>query len=218
MKVDLHVHASERSQCAQSGEEQMIQSAIACGLDGLAFTDHHNLVPLGRLEALNHTYAPFRVFGGVEITVDEGEDLLVLGVHHAALESRDWPYPALYDFVRERGGFLILAHPFRFRGTIGLDLERFPPDAIEVRSKNTPVDGEVRICRTAERFGIHLICNSDAHQAKHVGMYYSHLKREPQDERELLGILRAGQYACYDLETAEVIDYDVESRPQPCQV
>jgi histidinol phosphatase-like PHP family hydrolase len=67
MKTDLHVHAKERSACGQSSEEEMIQAALACGLDGLAFTDHHRLVSPARLEELNRAYASFRVFCGIEI-------------------------------------------------------------------------------------------------------------------------------------------------------
>ena len=44
MKIDLHVHARERSACAKEGEESQIRAAIAAGLDGIAFTDHHLLV------------------------------------------------------------------------------------------------------------------------------------------------------------------------------
>jgi predicted metal-dependent phosphoesterase TrpH len=217
VKIDLHVHASERSRCALAGEEEMIQAAIARGIDGLAFTDHHSLVPLARLRDLNRTYAPFRIFGGVEISVGEGEDLLVLGANDLALESRDWTYPALYDFVRGREGFLILAHPFRFRDTIGLDLEQFPPDAIEVRSNNTPAADDAKIRHTAERFSIRLICSSDAHRTEHVGMYHSQLTRMPQDERDMLAILRAGHYTCHSLETAMPINHGIEPCSQRCQ-
>jgi predicted metal-dependent phosphoesterase TrpH len=218
MKIDLHVHASERSRCARAGEEEMIQAAIARGLDGLAFTDHHSLVPSGRLEDLNRKYAPFRVFGGVEVSVEEEEDLLVLGVYDLALESRDWAYPALHAFVRQWGGLLILANPFRFHDTIALDLEQCPPDAIELRSKNTRADDEAKICRTAEAHGIRLICTSDAHRAKHVGLYYSHLNRTPCNERELVDILRAGHYTCHGMATVTATNRAIEVQPQPCQV
>ncbi|MBE9507716.1 MAG: PHP domain-containing protein, partial [Chloroflexi bacterium] len=111
MKIDLHVHAKERSDCAIDGEEEIIRAAIAYGLGGLAFTDHQRLVPPERLAELNRRYAPFRVFGGIEITLLDGEDMLVLGVHDRELEARDWNYQDLFGFVREQNGFLALAHP-----------------------------------------------------------------------------------------------------------
>jgi predicted metal-dependent phosphoesterase TrpH len=174
----------------------MIQAAIARGLDGLAFTDHHCLVPAGRLAELNRKYAPFRIFGGVEVSVVGGEDVLVLGTRDPALESRNWSYSDLFTFVRARAGFLILAHPFRFNDTIQVDIEHHPPDAMELCSKNVRASDEPRIREVIERYGLRPLCNSDAHRAVDVGLYHSQLGRTPWDERELLEVLRAGDYMC----------------------
>ena len=200
MKIDLHVHASERSPCSSSGEEDMIQAAMAYGLDGLVFTDHHRLVPPERLQDLNRKYAPFRVFSGIEITVIEKEDVLVLGIQDPALESRRWTYRELFAVARQRNGFLALAHPFRYHNTINIDIETYPPDAIEIHSKNTGVCDEPQIRATLERLGMFPICNSDAHSAEHVGIYYNQLAYTPQDEQELLSILKAGDYTCHGME------------------
>ena len=72
-KVDLHVHTSERSPCAIASEDEQIRAAIAAGLDAIFITDHHRLVPVEQLDALNRTFAPFRIFGGIEVT-SQGED------------------------------------------------------------------------------------------------------------------------------------------------
>jgi histidinol phosphatase-like PHP family hydrolase len=197
MKIDLHVHAKERSPCSRSGEEEMIRAAIGFGLDGLAFTDHQRFVPLDRLDGLNRAYAPFRVFGAIEIAVTEGEDVLVLGVHDSALETRRWSYSELFAFVRERGGFLVLAHPFRYRDRIDIDVVRYPPDAIEVHSKNIGVGDEPRIRAVLTQHGLRPLYNSDAHLAEHVGVYYNRLARAPRDDAELVEILRTGDYTCH---------------------
>jgi histidinol phosphatase-like PHP family hydrolase len=199
VKIDLHVHTKERSTCGRSGEEEMVQAAIAFGLDGLAFTDHHRLVPLDRLEELNREYAPFRVFGGIEISVTEGEDVLVLGIRDPMLETRRWPYPKLFAFVRKRGGFLVLAHPFRYHARIDIDIEAYPPDAIEVHSKNTGACDESQIRAVLTRLGLSPLHNSDAHVAEHVGIYYNRLARVPRNERELIEILRMCDYTCHGM-------------------
>ena len=79
MRIDLHVHSSQRSGCARSTEAEQIAAARRRGLDALAFTDHHRLVPPEHLERLNDLHAPFRIFSGIEIEVAE-EHLVVLGV------------------------------------------------------------------------------------------------------------------------------------------
>jgi hypothetical protein len=145
---------------------------------------------------LNRKYAPFRVFGGIEITLGEGEDVLIWGVHELALETQDWAYPDLVAFVRERGGFLAIAHPFRFHDSVAVDIEAHPPDAIEVCSIHIGAGDGQRIRAIQEWLGLQPLCNSDAHRAEHVGIYHNRLARAPQDERDLLEILKTGAYAC----------------------
>lgn len=175
IKLDLHVHASERSGCSVSGEETMIQAAQRAGLDALAFTDHHRLVPSTRLIELNEKFAPFRVYSGIEITSREGEDCLVYGIQDPILEDRYWRYDELVGFVRQKHGFIVLAHPFRFASTIRVDLSAYPPDGVEVRSQNTPREREDDIRRIAEELGVALLVNSDAHSSAAIGRYYNEI-------------------------------------------
>jgi histidinol phosphatase-like PHP family hydrolase len=195
VKIDLHVHSKERSVCGRASEEEQIRAAIDSGLDAIVFTDHHRLISSERLRQLNEKYAPFRIFGGVEIAAD-GEDVLVLGVHDPELENLAWSYPALHAFVRARGGFIALAHPFRWHSDVTLEFERFVPDAIEVRSINTPPGAEGRIRDIASRLGIPVLCNSDAHNTGPLGMYFNALERPPADEQDLVALLRSGQFSC----------------------
>lgn len=174
MKIDLHVHAKERSACAVVGEEAQIQAAIASGLDAIAFTDHHRLVPAERLLQLNQRYAPFKIFSGIEITADE-EDWLVLGLSDPVLERLDWHYPDLAVFVRRLGGFIALAHPFRYADFIQVNINSLPPDGIEVRSVNTRGEREGEIRKIAARLHLAALQNSDAHTVTPIGRYYNEL-------------------------------------------
>ena len=195
MKIDLHVHCQERSSCGKASEEAQVQAAIAAGLDAIVFTDHHRLVPLERLEALNQQYAPFRIFGGIEIS-SQGEDFLVLGLRHPELESPDWSYPALYQFVRQHGGYIAMAHPFRYRANIELDIDQYIPDAIEARSPNTPADQEIHIREIAARLGMPVLFNSDAHTTERLGTYYLELNDCPCDEKVLIASLKSRRFQC----------------------
>jgi hypothetical protein len=152
------------------------------------------------LEELNRKYAPFCVFGGIEIAVTEGEDMLVLGIRDSVLETRKWSYAELFAFVRERGGFVILAHPFRYHDEITIDIETYPPDAIELHSRNTGACDAPQILAILEHLKLPPLYNSDAHHADHIGIYYNRLVRVPRDEREPIEILRAGDYTCHGME------------------
>ncbi len=189
MKIDLHVHCSERSSCAVSDAESQIRAALENGLDALAFTDHFRLVPPDELMALNERFAPFRVYSGIEITADK-EDWLVFGIQDPKIERRLWTYPDLWNFVRERQGVMILAHPFRWEPLIHVDLETYPPDGVEVRSHNTPVEREEEIIRLACQHGLALFQNSDSHHGM-IGQFYNELPGNPVDEIGLLESLRA---------------------------
>ncbi len=192
MNIDLHVHCRERSNCGRASESEIIEAARRAGLDGLAFTDHDRLMPPGRLEALNRQYAPFRIFGGVEVSL-AGEHIVVLGVQDSALESMDWEYESLWHFVREQGGFMTLAHPFRFHNSINVPIERFPPDAIEVYSINTAVRNEARIREIAGKLGIRLLSDSDSHTTATVGMFYNQVTPPVKTDETLLEALRNEQ-------------------------
>ena len=205
MKIDLHVHSSERSTCARSREEEQIQAAIACGLDAMVFTDHGRLVPQTHLDALNQKYAPFRIFGGIEVTVEEREDVLVLGIHDPALESQKWPYPELHAFVRRHGGWLAIAHPFRYRPTIDVDLEHYPPDALEGCSMNIPSVKQPPIHALAARLGIPVVSNSDAHVTQSLGVAYNCLEGIAADDAALVHLLRTGAFNCVCTLTLESI-------------
>lgn len=193
MKIDLHVHSSERSGCATATDEAMIRAAIAAGLDGFFFTDHHRFIPPEKLLPLNQQFAPFRIFRGIEITC-AGEDFLILGVPDPDLERDDWQYPDLHRFVRERNGFIVLAHPFRYRKIIAVDCENYRPDAIEIYSANTPVDERDHIHELAAKWNIPTLSNSDAHSTERLGSYFNILDETPSTESAILDLLRAGRF------------------------
>ena len=196
LKIDLHVHTSELSLCGKSPAAMMIESAIAHNLDALVLTDHDRLQPPAQLQALKQRYAPFRIYGGVEVTVG-GEHILVLGIQDPVLEAGDWRYPELHRFVRAWGGFLALAHPYRYHDTIELELDTYPPDAIEGYSWNTPAAYLERITALAQRLGVPLLADSDAHHVERFGYYYNLVHACPPDEAGLLETLRAGNFRCY---------------------
>ena len=188
MKIDLHVHTAERSACATVNEENQIRAAIQKGIDGIAITDHDRLVPRERLLALNKQFAPFKIFTGIEVSSDDLH-WVVLGIHDPTLESLTWHYPDLLAFVRSRGGFILLAHPFRYKPILQVDLDAYPPDGIESESINTPANRQSDIRTLAGRLGLMEIHNSDGHHAGGVGRYHNLLPRAAADDRELVAVL-----------------------------
>jgi len=196
MKIDLHVHSYERSGCASSSEKDQIEAAIAKGLGGIAFTDHNSQRSQFHISLLNEKYAPFKIFTGVEIDLkDSTEHVLVLGVPdmESACEYR-WTYAELHTFVRERDGFIAMAHLYRYENQVRSNVYDFAPDALEIQSgniikRNTPI-----IRALADKLGVNTIVASDAHVTDNVGMFYVELHNTVQTDADLIRELNSGRY------------------------
>jgi len=208
MKIDLHVHTSERSPCGNAPTVTQIRAAIAAGLDAIVLTDHKKLAPVKDIREWNNQFTPFRIFNGIELCVED-EDFLVLGIHDKILENQDWSFAELHAFVRSRGGGLILAHPFRYKSHIAVDLKKYPIDAMEIYSCNTPPSAAEDIFTLAEELNIPVVCNSDAHSIEQLGTYHNELLKTPRDEQELVAILQEKQFIGMANLPEETIKYNI---------
>jgi len=192
MKIDLHVHSRERSACSRASLAEMVAAAIAVGLDGIAVTDHERLVPAEELAELNRRHAPFRIFRGIERHIPE--DVVVLGVDDPELETAN-DYGQLVGLARRHGGYVILAHPYRYGDAVAMPVDEFPPDAVELHSLNTGAEDEPRILALAGRLGARAIVASDAHDTANVGAYHLELARRVGTDAELVAELRRGAFS-----------------------
>jgi predicted metal-dependent phosphoesterase TrpH len=195
MKIDLHVHCSERSGCAHSTEEEQIKTAIGKGLDAIAFTDHFKFISPERQAELNRKYAPFRIFRGIEVTLTGyQEDFLIFGMESLSLEEDGWIYPKLHAFVRQNNGYMVMAHPFRYNPEISPEILGLLPDAIEVRTMNTPAVAEQRILDVAAKYKLKMMWNSDAHVKEWLGSFFNVIdgkQQLPATDKGLPAFLRA---------------------------
>jgi predicted metal-dependent phosphoesterase TrpH len=195
--LDLHCHTRERSGCSLVGEEALIRKAVRLGLAGIAFTDHHRLPPPGRLEELNRRHHPFRVFTGIEISIlmaENWQDFLVIGLAEPALEQAEWNYAQLREFVREKGGWMAWAHPFRYNPVLPQIIKDDPPDALEMYSSNIRPALAPRIEALAREWGCQVIGASDAHLLGEVGYSAILMSQPAASEAELVALLKKGAF------------------------
>lgn len=185
MKVDLHIHLKTHMRDTTTFAAEHAQAAKAAGLDALAFTEHHRFLPLEELEALRQEHAPFVIYDGIEVTCHT-TDVLVYDFRHKDLERRWRDYKSLREFVHSAGGVVCIAHPFRKGRPLPDEVREYPPDAIELLSRNTPPPAFAQILAFACEFGIPLLCNSDAHKARHIGGYYNIVSTLPAKVADLL--------------------------------
>ena len=109
MLIDLHNHTWPRSHDSVLDPRDLVERAKAAGLDGLSLTEHDALWPEAEAAALAEEFG-IAVIPGCEVSTDEGHVLTwgmekyVFGMHRT---------PRLAEHVNERGGAMVLAHPYR---------------------------------------------------------------------------------------------------------
>ena len=141
MLIDLHAHTSGISRCCRVPAPEVLRRAKEVGLDGIVLTNHYtkSYIGDGDVRAFAEEYLReyaytaacgeeigCKVFFGIEVSTElyRNVHMLVYGVDESFLRA----HPALYDYsqeelcraVKEYGGVLVQAHPFR-NGTQVLD-------------------------------------------------------------------------------------------------
>jgi predicted metal-dependent phosphoesterase TrpH len=166
-RYDLHLH-TEVSPCSRSSPDDIVEAALNRNLDGVAVTDHDTVTGA---RAVADTAPPeLEVIVGAEITTSQG--------HLLALDVQETPDPEIapldaIEFVRDRGGISVLAHPFdRLRQTYGnkLDAIAGAVDGVEVKNSRCLLSRyNRRAHRFAEEHGLSMTGGSDGHFPHEVG-------------------------------------------------
>ena len=134
MLIDLHAHTRGISKCCRRSAEEVVSEAKQIGLDGIVLTNHYqkNYVSDGDYAAFLKRYKEefhhtrqcgeaigCKVFFGIEVTAERYPNVhfLIYGVDEDFIDR----YPLLFDYaqeelyrtVKENGGILLQAHPYR---------------------------------------------------------------------------------------------------------
>lgn len=196
-RFDLHLHSFYSSDAAASPEE-LIASARARGLSGIAITDHdtceaHAYLREAGLERKDGLpVEDFLVVPGVEVSTADGH-LLCIGTLLPPLHGQ--PAAAVVRAIHDMGGVAVPAHPYdRWRSGIRPEvLDSLEIGAIEVfnaavssRSYNE------QALRYAQRRGLSMTASSDAHHASAVGVSCTSFDLEEFSVAGLLAALRKG--------------------------
>lgn len=194
MRVDIHVHTSRHSNCGVSSPEEMIQAAIASGLDALVFTEHDYMWTQEELSSLQGSYPEIKLFQGIEVSLSIDEHMVVIGVPDA---GHFYPFmsPAeLRATVRSHGGAAILAHPFRWTPNVRADILEAGFDAIEIYSNSIRNYMQAPIRDLQAKMNLPLVALSDGHHTSHLGLYALDLARPAEDEKDLALLIAAGEF------------------------
>ena len=209
--VDLHIHTTAGSADSNLRPPALRQRALALGLQGVTITEHFRV--WNALEAADLAAGTaLAVFRGMEWNTDLGH-ILVVGVEAYRPEIRR--AVDLRRYVRDRGGLMIAAHPFRHafdpipalwkaHKATDLSLESgcgHPifelVDAVEVLNGACTDRENDFTARVAARLGLPGVGGSDAHYAEDVGRAITLFDHPVRSEQELVATLRTG---CFRVE------------------
>ncbi len=175
LTLDLHVHTNY-SHDGRASIEEIIESAIAEKLDGIAICDHDTMN--GSSAARKYVAdneLDLIIIQGIEVSTSEGH-LIVLGVEEGIEKGLSAEETIIIARQREKekeGTVVIIApHPFHpFRHSIGNFCVHPYIDAIEIyNSRYFTGVANALARRTAARNNITVVAGSDAHSADCVGL------------------------------------------------
>lgn len=195
MKIDMHLHTSEYSACASSSIKEQLHAAFENGIEAVFITDHMKLFPEEQLLKYRKKYPELRIFQGIEVTVQDSgwEDFIVLGIHDPYINGDKWRYRDLYNYVRKNNGYLIHAHPYRYSNKIACDTANYPPDAVEIMSSNLTLSSISSRINYAKKLNCLKVVNSDSHDIRNTGRFYTEIQGWYDYEEDILNALREGK-------------------------
>ncbi|MFO0753151.1 MAG: CehA/McbA family metallohydrolase [Thermodesulfovibrionales bacterium] len=198
-KIDLHNH-SFYSEDSSLDPEEAVQRAVELGLHGIAFTEHNSFRASEPVEALKEKYrGTIRIFRGAEYNAEEGH-ILVFGIRDDITDAVDLYAPAreIIRVVKERGGVVIVPHPFREWSLLRADIGSLNGIcAVEAYNGHNNRTENRKALEAAHSLQLPTTGGSDSHCIDEVGSCYTEFFGEVTYEN-FLDMLREGRYRGFD--------------------
>lgn len=211
INIDLHVHTSFGSPCAELHDPETLPSNMGKNLmHGIVITEHNVMWPLERIKRINSLLSPGRrIYSGIEVSTSCCH-VVVIG-----LNKLDGIYPGmetrkLVDMAKKLMAVTILVHPFQnscFFSSPNELINDF--DCVEIASTTTSGEMRRKTVELCLGSGSIPVAGSDAHCSDNLGMAFTSFPSLPEDEKELAAMIRQG------LGIPKVKDVDGE-RPVLC--
>lgn len=184
---DLHLH-STFSADGEMGPGDLVRTAVAKGLDGIALTDHNSMRGVKEATEEARKFEGFLVIPGMEVSSKEGH-IIALGVKAPVASGLE--VAETVERIRAAGALPVASHPFRRFTGIGEDCIRSARfEALEVLNGRSPSRKNLRACRLALDLGLGLSAGSDGHRTSEVGRCYVVTEEDPVTADGLLEMMR----------------------------
>ena len=216
MKIELHTHSEEISNCGHLSVEDLIDLYKNAGYDAMVLCNHFNTMTaniLMKKHGINDLHKAYfdciehaaevgkekglLVLGGCELRFDHNEnDYLVYGM--TAEMCKDWrkicamKEEEFSEFAKANGILFYQAHPFRNKMTVVNPEYLF---GIEIQNTHPRHDSRNDIAAMwAEKYNLHKIAGSDCHQIQDAGTSAIYTDYEVRNMDDLVHVLRNDLY------------------------
>ena len=195
-KIDMHIHSVlGKDSIIKPGE--LVCYAEKAGLDAVCVTEHHAYDISSPFERISRETG-YPIFRGMEYKAKEGH-LLVYGVNmNRGDMMKQMPMQHVVEWVHNRGGVAIPAHPFQanmFGQCLGdrmLALRGL--FAVEAANGSASCAENAEADRAATKMGVGKIGGSDAHGPDGIGKTYTVFPAQIHSTAELVECLKTGDY------------------------
>ncbi len=199
LKIELHLHTSRYSPCAQATPEELMAALIQTGYDAVYLTEHDAVWSKKELKALEAQFPAIRIFPGVEVgtmplTGQWVQHLLVLGTHDPTYVTLAEHPAEIVARARAEGCLTVLAHPFRWPGSAQMLTEGILPDALESYTGNHGEPAAQQALRAAEMLRIPAVNSGDVHALHFIDRYWIETDEGLTDAKDIRRIVTAGLY------------------------
>lgn len=218
-KYELHQHTAGCSRCARVSPEDMVFAIKESGFSGVVVTNHfyHGNSSIDRdlpwqefCKAYVDEYLAAKRIGdmigvdviyGLEEAVAPGKEVLLYGVEPDLIgrypELESLGLARLSEIVRNAGGLVIQAHPFRARDYIPDPdelLETEYLDGYEVYNRGNPDEENRKAVALALKTGLIRTAGSDSHGSETDRRFGISVDSRLRCEKDLADVLRSGDY------------------------
>lgn len=192
MLIDMHIHEKRNSKDSHQYLEEIVKEAKKIGLDGICITDHESM----GLKSFAKKYSKevdFPIFVGAEYLTKEG-DILAFGIDklpkQMLLSAQEF-----IDYVNQKGGVAIAAHPFRNNNRgLGENLRKVKGlHGVEVLNGSTSMIGNLKALDLCKELGLTATGASDAHHIGALGKYVTRFHHQINTLEELVLAIKKGQ-------------------------
>ena len=207
LTIDMHVHTKFHSSDSMLDPQELIDNIPNMPLDGINISEHDRVWDKHVIQEYKSRNLPFFPSFGIEVATDLGHivalglDEYVSGIHKLEILRKE---------VDKVGGFIFVAHPFRYKfdkvTAMRSGAEKFELNheeaskmpvfdlvhGIEIANGSNTVQENTFAYKVANFLSLTMVGGSDSHSLSGLGYHATFFKEDITSQEDLIAALHNG--------------------------